>query len=190
MRTRFLVGAAASLICLLALLNLVAEHLHWQRGGFRHPRAELLHQTELRLQTRASAPAAPPPPLTTAAGALGSACNSSGRGHEAVRCTLCWSRQLAAVAGRCLAVLQLLTCGGLLCRGQHHTQTAQQVPCGRHGGRLGVHAVAGPRVLLPLQEVEEGIARQRRGWLHPPAPQVSRPSLRPRHVEVQHAQLQ
>lgn len=70
MRTQSLVGAAAGLICLLALLNLVAEHMHWQRGGIVHPRAELLHQTELRLETSASASAAPPPPLRTSEGAL------------------------------------------------------------------------------------------------------------------------
>lgn len=74
MRSQHLVAAAAALICVLALLNLTAEQLHWQRGYLLHPRAELLRQKELRLDGSTAALAAPPPRhLSTAAGAQGPA---------------------------------------------------------------------------------------------------------------------
>ena len=74
MRAQLLLAAAAALIFVLALLNLAAERLHWQRGELLHPRAELFHQTQLRAESGTSVHTAPPlQHRLTAAGALGTA---------------------------------------------------------------------------------------------------------------------
>lgn len=70
MRTRLLLVGAATLILLLALLNVVAEQLHWRRGTFgRQLRADIEQRGDAARSTATSrAPAPPPKPLRTAEG--------------------------------------------------------------------------------------------------------------------------
>ena len=176
MRARLLLAAAAALIFVLALLNLAAERLHWQRGELLHPRSELFHQTQLRAESGTSVHAAPlRQHRLTAAGASGPADHVWQPTKATVRPD---SPSLAFdMLEGCWPVYRL----GISCltqyvcprRRQHHIQTAQQVPCGRHGGRLGVRTVAGPCVLLALPEAQEGASGWRCRRLHTPAAQVT-----------------
>ena len=107
MRARLLLAAAAALIFVLAVLNLAAERLHWQRGELLHPRAELFHQTQLRAESGTVVHTAPPlQHRLTAAGASGPAeyvCGSSN-----------WTRALHSDLVH--IVLGMVLCGRLVYR--------------------------------------------------------------------------
>ena len=175
MRARLLLAAAAALIIVLALLNLAAERLHWQRGELLHPRAELFHQTQLRAESGTAVHTAPPlQHRLTAAGASGPAVYVR---WQHLNATLAprpnWSCALVVYGGFVYRTgISCLTQWVCPRRGQHHIQ-AQQVSCGCHGGRLGLCPVAGPSVLLALPEAQEGASGHKCRRLHPLAAQVT-----------------
>lgn len=69
MRTKLLLVSAATLILLLALLNVVAEHLHWRRGTFdvNSPR-HILEQRDAGARSGGTAQPPQPQPQRTAEG--------------------------------------------------------------------------------------------------------------------------